>query len=145
MLEEREAHFNESVARWQSNCQGVDEVLEDIARRYRGDIEKWREDTPSRVLVWNEGDTGYSVSMMLEEVDEQPPLTVYLAVWQDDEQNLQRASIQSPSEVLGTPINLEDFSTKVHGLIDTLYQQSSLFRDSPLPASVVITPLSPRR
>ena len=106
-------------------------------------MEKWGEDTSSRVLVWHEGDIGYSVSMILAEAGDQSPLTVYSAVWKDDEENLRRASIQLPEELIDTPIKVENFGMKVNNLIDALYQQSGLLEESPLPNSVLISTLSP--
>ncbi len=142
-LREAVARFDETVAHWQRSCQGVDEVLENLGRRYGGKLERWRDETPSRELVWYERGAGYSVSMILGEEGDHPPLTVYSAVWQDDEGSLRRASVQLPEELVDTPVIVRDFRMRVNGLVESLHQQRSLLRQSPLPANVSISPLSP--
>ena len=140
---EYETQFKQAQKSWDSNCHGVDRVLERLARRHNGELERWREDTPSRALLWTEGGVGYSVSMMLGEEGKHPSLTVYSAVWQDDEESLRRASIQLPEELVDTPVRVRGFRKRVTGLVEALHQQSDLLRQRPFPTSVSITPLSP--
>lgn len=136
MLGEMATAYEES---WNSNCHGVDSVLERLARRHNGKLEKWMDNTPSRALIWTDGGVEYSVSMSLGEEREHPPLTVYSTVWQDDKESRRRTSIQLPKELVPTPVRVRYFAVKVNGLVETLHRQSDLLNKSPLPDSVRIT------
>ena len=91
-----EDDFLVAKSSWEENCQGVDEILEEYAREVNGKIEKWREDTPSRALIWKKEPwypLGFSISMLLE-TKETPLLKIYAASWIDDNKGFKRYSMQ---------------------------------------------------
>ena len=100
-----EDEFTLAQKLWEENCPGVDEVLEEYAKDVNGEIEKWREDTPLRILTWQKNHLydghplSFSISMLLE-TKESSSLKIYAASWTDDEKKLKRYIMElDPFEV----------------------------------------------
>lgn len=52
---------------WEEAYRDIDRVLEEIRRAREGEIEKWKYDTPSRILHWrNYGGLDCTISILLE-------------------------------------------------------------------------------
>lgn len=106
-----EGSWEHTVALWKESCPGLDDILEEYARSLGGELEKWLEDTPSRVLSWHEQDIAYAISMLVRE-GRKPLLDVWVAAWRDDEENLIRHAL-GPDEprTWNTPVTPVDIGS----------------------------------
>ena len=140
-----------AILEWEQHCPKADEVLENLAIAYKGQVEKdvvqnvWpgvkedEPDQPTRVLSWRRGGTKYSISMILE-----PSLHIWATAWRDNEAALSHPSLKPAERILPVPTDQGVFKTTIDELLKEIKPRVRLLNLRGISQDIIVSPLSPR-
>lgn len=120
----------------------IDPVLEKFAARHKSQIEEHPDGPPNRVIVWENGNIGYSLSMILED-QASSTWHFWAAAWKDNEDTLTRRSVQTEC-VLPAPIEPGLLRQTLDALSFNIGNRVRLLNLRGRQRSVAISSLSPR-
>lgn len=99
----------------ESFCPGIMTLFEQYAQQLNGQLDKWIENNPAWVIIWQKDQINYTLSFLLEDQQPQPMLTLWIAKWQqkEDTGNLS----QKKERKLTVPTSAEEIKEAIQELL----------------------------